>query len=149
MGPKQWTRDDDKLFERLLMEFPENRVLADVKHYYEALMGSHFRPNPWRKKKKRGTQVSLGTDELGSFLEGLAKYGKGDWKNISRKSVKTRTPTQVASHEQKYFLRQAAEKKAKQRSSIDICMFTGSGRRVQVLLKTKIRRVLIKGVFVS
>jgi SHAQKYF class myb-like DNA-binding protein len=41
------------------------------------------------------------------FLEGLEKYGRGDWRNISRWSVKTRTPTQVASHAQKYFIRQA------------------------------------------
>jgi len=42
------------------------------------------------------------------FLEGLEKYGRGDWRNISRWSVKTRTPTQVASHAQKYFIRQAS-----------------------------------------
>lgn len=41
------------------------------------------------------------------FLEGLEKYGRGDWRNISRWSVKTRTPTQVASHAQKFFIRQA------------------------------------------
>ena len=39
------------------------------------------------------------------FLLGLKKYGKGDWRNISRNFVQTRTPTQVASHAQKYFIR--------------------------------------------
>lgn len=37
---------------------------------------------------------------------GLVKYGKGDWRNISRNFVVTKTPTQVASHAQKYFIRQ-------------------------------------------
>ena len=32
------------------------------------------------------------------FLEGLVKYGKGDWKSISRNFVITRMPSQVASH---------------------------------------------------
>jgi len=39
------------------------------------------------------------------FLNGLKKYGKGDWRSISRNCVVTRTPSQVASHAQKYFLR--------------------------------------------
>nr|ULB12956.1 GID2 protein [Aegilops tauschii subsp. tauschii] len=39
------------------------------------------------------------------FLLGLKKYGRGDWRNISRNFVQTRTPTQVASHAQKYFIR--------------------------------------------
>ena len=38
-----------------------------------------------------------------AFMVGLEKYGKGDWKSISRYCVKSRTPTQVASHAQKYF----------------------------------------------
>lgn len=52
------------------------------------------------------------------FLTGLKKFGKGDWRSISRNVVVTRTPTQVASHAQKYFLRQNSVKKERKRSSI-------------------------------
>lgn len=50
---------------------------------------------------------------------GLAKYGKGDWRSISRNFVITRTPTQVASHAQKYFIRlNSQSRKDKRRASI-------------------------------
>ncbi|KAF6154274.1 hypothetical protein GIB67_026730 [Kingdonia uniflora] len=54
------------------------------------------------------------------FLMGLKKHGKGHWKKISRSFVITRTPTQVASHAQKYFLRlkQPVILKVKGRSSV-------------------------------
>ncbi|MQL69610.1 hypothetical protein Taro_001911 [Colocasia esculenta] len=53
------------------------------------------------------------------FLEGLETYKKGDWRSISRMAVVMRMPTQVASHTQKYFLRQNTEgKKDRRRSSI-------------------------------
>ena len=53
------------------------------------------------------------------FLLGLAKFGKGDWRSISRNFVVSRTPTQVASHAQKYFIRlNSMNKKDKRRSSI-------------------------------
>ena len=41
------------------------------------------------------------------FLLGLQKLGKGDWRGIARNYVISRTPTQVASHAQKYFIRQS------------------------------------------
>jgi len=53
------------------------------------------------------------------FLKGLKKYGRGDWRNISRNYVTSRTPTQVASHAQKYFIRlTTGGKDNKRRSSI-------------------------------
>ena len=53
------------------------------------------------------------------FLLGLDKFGKGDWRSISRNFVYTRTPTQVASHAQKYFIRQTStSSKRKRRSSL-------------------------------
>jgi SHAQKYF class myb-like DNA-binding protein len=54
------------------------------------------------------------------FLLGLAKFGKGDWRSISRNFVVSRTPTQVASHAQKYFIRLNSmnKKDNKRRSSI-------------------------------
>lgn len=57
-------------------------------------------------------------EEHRTFLIGLEKLGKGDWRGISRNYVTTRTPTQVASHAQKYFLRQASLNKKKRRSSL-------------------------------
>jgi len=61
------------------------------------------------------------------FLLGLNKLGKGDWRGIARNYVISRTPTQVASHAQKYFIRQSNVSRRKRRSSLfdivadDVC----------------------------
>lgn len=46
--------------------------------------------------------------EHDQFLIGLRVHGKGKWAKISKDFVPTRTPTQVASHAQKYFARMAS-----------------------------------------
>nr|UKB40111.1 MYB transcription factor [Coptis chinensis] len=76
--------------------------------------GSSARPSDQERKKG----VPWTEEEHKLFLLGLKKYGKGDWRNISRNFVITRTPTQVASHAQKYFIRQLSGGKDKRRSSI-------------------------------
>ncbi|XP_058192956.1 transcription factor MYB1R1 [Rhododendron vialii] len=77
------------------------------------------------RERKRG--VPWTEEEHKLFLIGLEKVGKGDWRGISRNFVKTRTPTQVASHAQKYFLRRSNHNRRRRRSSLfdittDACM---------------------------
>jgi len=64
------------------------------------------------------TGVPWTENEHKRFLIGLQKVGKGDWKGISRNFVKSRTPTQVASHAQKYFLRRTNLNRRRRRSSL-------------------------------
>jgi SHAQKYF class myb-like DNA-binding protein len=63
-------------------------------------------------------------EEHKQFLIGLTLFGRGDWRSISRECIKTRTPTQIASHAQKYFMRQERKLSGDEvrRTSIhDIC----------------------------
>ncbi|CAN6305863.1 unnamed protein product [Urochloa humidicola] len=68
------------------------------------------------RERKKG--VPWTEEEHRRFLLGLQKLGKGDWRGISRNFVVSRTPTQVASHAQKYFIRQSNVSRRKRRSSL-------------------------------
>lgn len=69
-----------------------------------------------RSERKKG--VPWTEEEHRLFLLGLQKLGKGDWRGISRNFVTSRTPTQVASHAQKHFIRQSNATRRKRRSSL-------------------------------
>lgn len=68
------------------------------------------------RERKKG--VPWTEEEHRMFLLGLQKLGKGDWRGIARNYVISRTPTQVASHAQKYFIRQTNMSRRKRRSSL-------------------------------
>lgn len=72
--------------------------------------------NNRRGERKKG--VPWTEEEHRKFLLGLQMLGKGDWRGIARNYVQTRTPTQVASHAQKYFIRQCNASRRKRRSSL-------------------------------
>ncbi|CAN4116213.1 unnamed protein product [Withania somnifera] len=59
-------------------------------------------------------------DEQRGFLIGLEKLGKGNWVGIAKDFVPSRTPTQVASHAQKYFDRQKDENRASKRHKCSV-----------------------------
>ncbi|KAL8227730.1 hypothetical protein R6Q57_015314 [Mikania cordata] len=71
-----------------------------------------------KSEQERRKGIAWTEEEHRLFLLGLEKYGKGDWRSISRNFVVTRTPTQVASHAQKYFIRLNSMNKDRRRSSI-------------------------------
>ncbi|KAK1314473.1 hypothetical protein QJS10_CPA06g00826 [Acorus calamus] len=76
---------------------------------WHGLRRSYFYKNkgiPWTEEEHK------------MFLVGLKKLGKGDWRGIARNYVVSRTPTQVASHAQKYFIRQTNSTRRKRRSSL-------------------------------
>ncbi|KAK4412417.1 Transcription factor DIVARICATA [Sesamum alatum] len=131
----RWTPAENKAFENALALFDENtpdrwqkvaamvpgKTVGDVIRQYKELEDdpgdektSSARPSDQERKKG----VPWTEEEHKLFLMGLKKYGKGDWRNISRNFVITRTPTQVASHAQKYFIRQLSGGKDKRRASI-------------------------------
>ncbi|XP_019422882.1 PREDICTED: transcription factor MYB1R1-like [Lupinus angustifolius] len=77
-----------------------------------------FLPGSSSTSRERKKGVPWTEEEHRRFLLGLQKLGKGDWRGISRNYVISRTPTQVASHAQKYFVRQSNVSRRKRRSSL-------------------------------
>ncbi|CAN0903221.1 Transcription factor MYB1R1 [Linum grandiflorum] len=104
----------------------EDVVAVAAAGYASADDAVHHSPGSRSERKRAG--IPWTEDEHKLFLIGLQKVGKGDWRGISRNFVKTRTPTQVASHAQKYFLRRLNLNRRRRRSSLfDITTDTVAG----------------------
>ncbi|KAG6422751.1 hypothetical protein SASPL_113131 [Salvia splendens] len=142
-----WTREEDKAFEialfthynhadmwdKITLAVP-GKTVQDLKLHYEALSLMAFESGKMplsiystkgdvlEEKKLKSEQATRGAhwteEEHRQFLDGLEKYGKGSWKNISEYCVHTRSSTQVASHAQKYYRRLSSTKKEGKRLSI-------------------------------
>ncbi|XP_073018196.1 transcription factor MYBS1-like [Primulina eburnea] len=80
-----------------------------------------------RSESERRKGIPWTEEEHRLFLLGLDKFGKGDWRSISRNYVVSRTPTQVASHAQKYFIRLNSMNRDRRRSSIHDITSIGMG----------------------
>ncbi|MED6148303.1 hypothetical protein PIB30_051877 [Stylosanthes scabra] len=116
----RWTPEENKLFENALAV--HDKDTPDRWHQVAAMIPGKTVGDVIKQYKELEVDVCNIEAGLvpfpGLFLLGLKKYGKGDWRNISRNFVITRTPTQVASHAQKYFIRQLSGGKDKRRASI-------------------------------
>ncbi|KAK9837012.1 hypothetical protein WJX81_006868 [Elliptochloris bilobata] len=71
-----------------------------------------------RRERKKG--VAWTEEEHIAFLAGLRELGKGQWREIAKHFVPSRTSTQVASHAQKHFIRQADGKRKRRSSLFDL-----------------------------
>ena len=61
----------------------------------EALSVAQLQKKVRSQDTERRKGIPWTEEEHRLFLMGLSKYGKGDWRSISRNFVITRTPTQV------------------------------------------------------
>lgn len=94
----------------LLDDFVEEGVQADLEDSLGR--GQLDQAKAEKKGKKVSFRQGWTREEHIRFLLGVQKYGKGNWKSIS-KIVTTKSPKQVQSHAQKYFLRQQQQVKNK------------------------------------
>ncbi|KAL8151845.1 hypothetical protein V2J09_021653 [Rumex salicifolius] len=107
-----------QLFEQISAKIPGKSAVQVREHFDAFVQAEHIQipdHNDSRtiedtRQETRSEGSSQGrqmwTDEEHNlFLNGLAHYGKGEWKRISSEFVKTKTPSQVASHAQKYYNR--------------------------------------------
>ncbi|KAI3924167.1 hypothetical protein MKX01_029702 [Papaver californicum] len=105
--------DDIMEIEAGNVELP-NYLDDDVDDYYD-----QSEPTTTKKTIDRKRGIPWTKEEHRNFLLGLEKLSRGDWRSISRLYVKSRNPTQVASHAQKYFKHlENKNKKERKRASI-------------------------------
>ncbi|XP_038971152.1 uncharacterized protein LOC120104301 [Phoenix dactylifera] len=98
--------------------------MAETEVLTKAIAPASTKGIPWTEEEHR------------LFLIGMDVHGRGDWRHIAKNFVTTRTPTQVASHAQKFFQRQLQFKKRHRRSIHDITSINSTS-------PTKIRKLSV------
>ncbi|KAM7255710.1 hypothetical protein ACFE04_008608 [Oxalis oulophora] len=104
---------DVMLFGTIIKKSSES--IASPLSHHQVTSGHPAYGNPRGRDRKKGTPWTEQEHRL--FLEGLRNVGKGNWRGIARKYVLSRTPTQVASHAQKFFIRQGNNPTLRKRRS--------------------------------
>ncbi|KAF8672081.1 hypothetical protein HU200_049781 [Digitaria exilis] len=141
-GPGAWTQEENKLFERALARvdwdapdrwervaaFLPGRMVSDVVAHYGDLendvcyIEAGLVPFPHYAAASQPAGFTFDWDGAADAAAALgfkrSPCYMGTGRNISRNFVTSRTPTQVASHAQKYFIRLNSGGKDKRRSSI-------------------------------
>ncbi|GFR40575.1 hypothetical protein Agub_g1155 [Astrephomene gubernaculifera] len=101
--------DRDRSAASILLSLSNDEVVqqdvdtSDDQHNSSDFANASRKGQPWTE------------EEHLAFLQGLRKLGKGNWRQIAKSFVPSRTPTQVASHAQKHFMRVAGITKRKSR----------------------------------
>ncbi|KAG8381578.1 hypothetical protein BUALT_Bualt06G0136100 [Buddleja alternifolia] len=101
-----------KSLENLHAFNPENDAVDESGYLSDGVIHQSSRAHD-RKKGKPWSE-----EEHRSFLLGLEKLGKGNWKGIANNFVPSRDSSQVASHAQKYFIRKSGTEKKRRRPSV-------------------------------
>ncbi|CBI15416.3 unnamed protein product, partial [Vitis vinifera] len=124
-----WTEDCKEVWDKIASMVPGKSV-DELKQHYQFLVEDvnaieaghiplpNYAADEASSEQERRKGIPWTEEEHRLFLLGLDKFGKGDWRSISRNFVISRTPTQVASHAQKYFIRLNSMNRDRRRSSI-------------------------------
>ncbi|KAI9102355.1 hypothetical protein K1719_023557 [Acacia pycnantha] len=102
--PNQWEEIGNMLGLSKEMVYQQYQILKNELGQVSPPQHTNSSTNNQPHKNNKGSSWTY--EEHALFLLGVQKYGKGHWKNISEKAVGTRNATQVASHAQKFYIRQ-------------------------------------------
>ncbi|KAI9124662.1 hypothetical protein K1719_004584 [Acacia pycnantha] len=123
----QWSFEEEEQFQAALLCYPEDypnrwENIAQVVGFsremvfqrYQNLqielglvqLSQYLDSSANNQPPKYNRRSSWTLEEHTLFLLGVKKYGWGHWKNVSKYAVMTRDASQVASHAQKFYIRQ-------------------------------------------